>query len=1204
MKTRDELLQLLTENHWKDLPDFIKINSKGPPKTRSNLEEALVELNNSQQDLVWKKILTFFVKNYLGTFFEKNSTERNLEVFPASEEEYLKIFEAILKMCILEVKCLVDEKKAVLSVPQHMVQFVVLIGKLIREFNNDVLELSVEICEEWVKNKFQQFLEILPNVLLVLIEMCLKPSGKKKDVDRVWHLREGLPSLIELINLNTEDSKYIKDTLVSCSSSSLFLSSENGVKFLSLVFASPCVVSLFHNAIKNRLPYCTKSQSEAYAQIYFRTWKSCQGETRVAIEQNCLQDLMYLAVHADPSAKQLSPNLNAFLRTIHKQKKHLQTASMMYSLYEPFIWRSLKVANGYVRRNAVTLLCDLFPCTDVSLTNEEKDELMEKQYQAFLNLLLDPCHFVRIVTVKGVFSVLNDFWLIIPSHIIQKMFQIFLKKLICDASCAEVRMQVIQGITKLLDCPDSGPFITNILPHISSSFDDINASVRISFLKLLLKVKATRFIKYWKLVPMEHLLNRLADDVKTVRSLITKLIYSSFLSAHLDESETLQRCITLIEMNRNGARRFYQHAATSVDLDASVRFILFIWRTLFQYVQLSNAQGNLSTTSLDENGSPNTAGTLSQSRGSKKRKKTTAQREENKENQAEVDNDEMPLHNPVIVGGLLDVIVILWTMKAPNLRSPENFKYLEELRNRISRTFPAMWSFFKENEDISKTLLYLSSFLPKSHVSTMVGLCLSRLRSMDENDEVNDRFATYVNALCNWNRLDDIVGLISEWITAALSSQENSKSKDQKATTRVRFEEKIKPKPLGALQILSHILEHPLNKLCLLQSHREFCVKLCEEMSLVKDRIEERCKKLSSRLSPFCSDHFLLRCWADYLCIVALLNYKPPVEATKQASERRLRNSSPKDSSLLEKEAFDSLLLFKNILEEMKRLSEEESSSFDVDFFHSCALVFIKGSSDLIAVGIADEDFLRSYLQFITEFIKKAPFSLNTCLSSFQGILNAHQHLYVYSKEKDHLLPETSITFLAFVNVLSVISLHMERSATFEKEVLLSLSEGISSAVQVLIQSSNAILDSIMKHFVEFSLNSLHKQVSLNLETVSEVGRIKDFNGEAFVLLNSVHKKSKLSQAFVKHLKIMIENLNNENPHLLLAAVVLVSVLLNDGGALPRHNLNEVVLSMNDFFQNLALPGNEENDNESTLDHKNIRCFRRARELWNSLEIN
>ncbi|RXG70482.1 Condensin-2 complex subunit G2 [Armadillidium vulgare] len=299
MKTRDELLQLLTGNHWKDLPDFIKINSKGPPKTRSNLEEALVELNNSQQDLVWKKILTFFVKNYLGTFFEKNSTERNLEVFPASEEEYLKIFEAILKMCILEVKCLVDEKKAVLSVPQHMVQFVVLIGKLIREFNNDVLELSVEICEEWVKNKFQQFLEILPNVLLVLIEMCLKPSGKKKDVDRVWHLREGLPSLIELINLNTEDSKYIKDTLVSCSSSSLFLSSENGVK----------------------LPYCTKSQSEAYAQIYFRTWKSCQGETRVAIEQNCLQDLMYLAVHADPSAKQLSPNLNAFLRTIHKQKE-------------------------------------------------------------------------------------------------------------------------------------------------------------------------------------------------------------------------------------------------------------------------------------------------------------------------------------------------------------------------------------------------------------------------------------------------------------------------------------------------------------------------------------------------------------------------------------------------------------------------------------------------------------------------------------------------------------------------------------------------------------------------------------------------------------------------------------------------------------------------------------------------------------------
>lgn len=66
-----------------------------------------------------------------------------------------------------------------------------------------------------------------------------------------------------------------------------------------------------------------------------------------------------------------------------------------------------------------------------------------------------------------------------------------------------------------------------------------------------------------------------------------------------------------------------------------------------------------------------------------------------------------------------------------------------------------------------------------------------------------------------------------------------------------------------------------------------------------------------------------------------------------------------------------------------------------------------------------------------------APFNLNTCLSSFQGIINAHQHLYVYSKRKDHLVPETSITFLAFEKILSVISLHLERSAALEKEVCL-----------------------------------------------------------------------------------------------------------------------------------------------------------------------
>ena len=52
----------------------------------------------------------------------------------------------------------------------------------------------------------------------------------------------------------------------------------------------------------------------------------------------------------------------------HQQKRQRGVDQMLLRLYEPILWRSLKVANPHVRRNAATLFVEAFPLQDP--TNE------------------------------------------------------------------------------------------------------------------------------------------------------------------------------------------------------------------------------------------------------------------------------------------------------------------------------------------------------------------------------------------------------------------------------------------------------------------------------------------------------------------------------------------------------------------------------------------------------------------------------------------------------------------------------------------------------------------------------------------------------------------------------------------------------------------------------------------------------------------
>ena len=70
-----------------------------------------------------------------------------------------------------------------------------------------------------------------------------------------------------------------------------------------------------------------------------------------------------------------------------------------------------------------------------------------------------------------------------------------------------------QVMQQLCDNHLSLVFLAQILPSLGNFIHDTSERVRTAMLELLLKLKGVRPIKFYHVVPIEHLLSRLVDKV-------------------------------------------------------------------------------------------------------------------------------------------------------------------------------------------------------------------------------------------------------------------------------------------------------------------------------------------------------------------------------------------------------------------------------------------------------------------------------------------------------------------------------------------------------------------------------------------------------------------------------------------------------------------------------------------------------------------
>jgi hypothetical protein len=470
--------------------------------------------------------------------------------------------------------------------------------------------------------------QLIPFLLLNVLDSC---NTRDSDVKRLYAIRDAF----SLLDYEDESIQTIQGLLLRCFTDPSFLKIPEGRRFLSFTFSLHADLhNLIVGVMKPQLGTGNKSVAQAYGDILYRAWRDINntattppatssgagagaGEEggsdeeltaalllRASLEDN-LQDMAHNAIHA--RERKFFKSLRLVLNVFHENKNNKSVDSLLLKVYGPIMWRSLRCAHPLVRMQASVIFFDCFPLqsSDHSSNIRETEQLLQKQFDLLHTLLKDVDHRVRAVAAFGVCKILRTFWEVIPTGTTHQILSYVVSTLGVDASCANVRTSVINGMSELLENPLSHIVLKGLLPLLSHSVHDFSERVRASFLRLLCKIKTTRGFKFYDIVSIDQLCNQMSADVHrpVICSIMTELLLNSFyprassaaatdsgapsspIKSHEYGVEQIKRCLQFSRSHPDAAVVFYSNLYLHTSVGSSTKMCVGLWNTLRDNIQ-------------------------------------------------------------------------------------------------------------------------------------------------------------------------------------------------------------------------------------------------------------------------------------------------------------------------------------------------------------------------------------------------------------------------------------------------------------------------------------------------------------------------------------------------------------------------------------------------------------------------------------------
>ncbi|VFV21653.1 condensin-2 complex subunit g2 [Lynx pardinus] len=794
MEKRETFVQAVSKELIGEFLQFIQLDKDASDPF--SLNELLDELSRKQKEELWQRLKNLLTDVLLespvaGWRMVEVQGEDNMETEQDSKmKKNLEIIHAITSVILASVSVINESENY-----EDLLECAVVLNGILYALPESERKLQnaiQDLCVMWWEKGLPAKEDMGKTAFIMLLKKSLE-TKTGVDICRLWRIHQAL----YCFDYDLEESKEIKDMLLECFISVKYIKKEEGRRFLSSLFSwNIHFIKMIHETIKNQLQGLPKSLMVHIAEIYFRAWKKASGKILETIEHGCIQDFMHHGIHL-PRKSPVHSRVREVLSYFHHQKKVRQgVEEMLYRLYKPILWRGLKARNSEVRSNAALLFIETFPIRDPNFNAIEMDSEIQKQFEELYSLLEDPYPMVRSTGILGVCKITSKYWEMMPPTILIDLLKKVTGELAFDTSSADVRCSVFKCLPIILDNKLSHPLLEQLLPALKYSLHDNSEKVRVAFVDMLLKVKAVRAAKFWKICPMEHILVRLESDSRPVSRRLVNLIFNSFLPVNQPEEVWCERCVTLVQMNHAAARKFYQHAHEHTACTNIAKLIHVIRHCLNACIRRAAQEGH------------------------------EGHEEREKEN---VLDKTLSVSDVASMAGLLEIVVILW--KSIH-RSMENNKEARVYTiNKFASVLPEYLKVFKDDR-CKIPLFMLMSFMPASAVPAFSCGVISTLRNQEEGG-ADKRCCTLLDCLCSWGQVGHILELVCDWLPEQPQSKSNSASK-----RKAQIHDTRPVKPDLALVYVEYLLTHPKNRQCLLSAPRKKLNHLLKALEMSKADLE------------------------------------------------------------------------------------------------------------------------------------------------------------------------------------------------------------------------------------------------------------------------------------------------------------------------------------------------------------------------------
>ena len=251
---------------------------------------------------------------------------------------------------------------------------------------------------------------------------------------------------------------------------------------------------------------------------------------------------------------------------------------------------------------------------------------------------------------------------------------------------------------------------------------------------------------------------------------------------------------------------------------------------------------------------------------------------------------------------------------------------------------------------------------------------------------------TYIDALCNWNRGDDVLELVTNWISRDLRERQlknqrlggTGKNKTNSTRKGVRFSESAGlgvAKPELALKIIRYMFRHPVNREILIKKNRPQVEELKETLRKFVDEFENYLPTIDGiqlemgNERMVSNQNLLCEVLQSLLTLTILLHFpnnsNPENEGNKDTiqKERRKTDSSNQTSvhhtaEITGQTETDIFIVLEELLqwaeEKLIVLPQMNSDTFSLRLMHS----LINACSNTVTLRIADTNFIGLSLEF------------------------------------------------------------------------------------------------------------------------------------------------------------------------------------------------------------------------------------------------